>query len=227
MGNRLYHTEKVSQMHGRDLPQLSRQHELFLRREFRIVLLERLGVAHGDKVRFGVAVAAGDSIEESLLQFLTKEIRCVAVGVVGVADSPGTRDYKSALAVERDVPANQEAARAHFGGNSHGMVEQNFAVSFALVIGTDADGPEGHHADFASVIGVDVRPRVHHVPDDFAVHFQHEREFRHKVGLAPVAVQHVMLGASGTVNVPEGFAGKVFDGLKVARLFRADSVIFH
>lgn len=107
------------------------------------------------------------------------------------------------------------------------MVEQCFPVSLALVVGADADGPEGHHADFASVVGVDVRPRVHHVPDDFAVHFQHEREFRHKVGLAPVAVQHVMLGASGTVHVPEGFAGKVFDGLKVARLFRADGVIFH
>ena len=36
--------------------------------------------------------------------------------------------------------------------------------------------------------------------------------------------QHVMLSASGTVHVPEGFAGKVFDGLKVARLFRADGV---
>ena len=68
---------------------------------------------------------------------------------------------------------------------------------------------------------------VHHVPDDFAVHFQHEREFRHKVGFAPIAVQHVMLGASGTVHVPEGFAGKVFDGLKVARFFRAHGVIFH
>ena len=107
------------------------------------------------------------------------------------------------------------------------MVEQNFAVAFALVVGANADWPEGHHADFAPVVGVDVRPRVHHVPDDFAVHFQHEREFRHKVGLAPVAVQHVMLGASGTVHVPKGFAGKVFDGLKVARLFRADGVIFH
>lgn len=192
------------------------QHEFFLRREFRVVLLERFGVAHGDKVRFGVAVAAGDSVEEPFLQFLAEEVRYVAFGVVGVADSLAACDYKAALAVERDVPANQEAARAHLGGNAHGMVEQGFPVSLALIVGADADGPEGHHADFASVVGVDVRPRVHHVPDDFAVHFQHEREFRHKVGLAPVAVQHVMLGASGTVHVPEGFAGKVFDGLKVA-----------
>ena len=59
------------------LEQLPRQFELFLRREFRVVLLERLGVAHGDKVRFGV---------------------------VGVADSPGARDHEAALAVERDVP---------------------------------------------------------------------------------------------------------------------------
>ena len=199
-----------------DRLELPGQHELFLQREFRVVLLERLGVAHGDKVRFGVAVAAGDSVEESFLQFLAEKVRRVAVGVVGVADSPGARDHKAALAVERDVPANQEAARAHLGGDSHGMVQQSFAVAFALVVRADADGPEGHHADFASVVGVDVRPRVHHVPDDFAVHFQHEREFRHKVGLAPVAVQHVMLGASGTVHVPEGFAGKVFDGLKVA-----------
>ena len=161
------------------------------------------------------------------MQFLAEEVRRVAVGVVGIANSPGARDLKAALAVERDVPANQQAARAHLGGNSRGMVQQNFAITFALVVGADADGPESHHADFAPVVGVDVRPRVHHVPDDFAVHFQHEREFRHKVGLAPVAVQHVMLGASGTVHVPEGFAGKVFDGLKVARLFRADGVIFH
>ena len=90
------------------------------------------------------------------------------------------------------------------------MVEQNFAVAFALVVGANTDGPEGHHADFASVVSGDMRPRVHHVSDDFAVHFQHEREFRHKVGLAPVAVQHVMLGASGSVHVPEGFAGKDF-----------------
>lgn len=108
---------------------MSGQHELFLRREFRVVLLERLGVAHGDKVRFGIAVAAGDSVEEPFLQFLAEEVRRVAFGVVGIANSPGARDHKAALAVERDVPANQEAARAHLGGNSHGMVEQCFPVS--------------------------------------------------------------------------------------------------
>jgi hypothetical protein len=36
-----------------------------------------------------------------------------------------------------------------------------------------------------------------------------------------------MLGASGAVNVPERFAGKVFNDFKIARLFRADGVIFH
>ena len=64
------------------LEQLPRQFELFLRREFRVVLLKCVGVAHGDKVRFGVAVAAGDSIEESFLQFLAEEVRRVAFGGV-------------------------------------------------------------------------------------------------------------------------------------------------
>ena len=152
------------------------------------------------------------------MQFFAEEVGCVTFGVVGIADSPGARDHKAALAVERDVPTNQQTTCTHFSGELHGMVEQNFAVTFALVVGADADGPEGHHADFAPVIGIDVRPRVHHVPDDFAVHFQHEREFRHKVGLAPVAMQYVMLSTSGAVNVPESFAGKVFNDFKVVRM---------
>ncbi len=60
------------------LEQLPRQFELFLRREFRVVLLERLGVAHGDKVRFRIAVAAGDSVEEPFMQFLAEEVGRVA-----------------------------------------------------------------------------------------------------------------------------------------------------
>ena len=78
--------------------ELPGQHELFLRRESHVVLLERLEVAHGDKVRFGVAVTAGDSVEEPFLQFLAEEVRRVAFGVVGIANSPGACDHKVGLA---------------------------------------------------------------------------------------------------------------------------------
>lgn len=89
------------------LEQLPRQFELFLRREFRIVLLERLGVAHGDKVRFGVAVAAGDSVEEPFLQFLAEEVGRVAVGGVRGQSPLGERVAKNAARrLERggDIP---------------------------------------------------------------------------------------------------------------------------
>ena len=39
--------------------------------------------------------------------------------------------------------------------------------------------------------------------DDFIIFFHHEIKFRDKVGVVPVLVEHIMLGASGTIDVPE------------------------
>ena len=207
------------------LEQLSGQLEFFFRREFRVELLECFGVLVCDKVTFWVVVRTGDSVQEAVVQFLAQEVG--GFRVVGVADSLGECGHEAALAVEIDVAHDEQAAGSHLFREFHGMVQENFPVAFPFEIGANADGPEGHHPDFATVIGIDVRPCVHHVPDDFTFDFQDERKFRDEIGIVPVAVKHIMLGAAGTVDVPECFAGEVFDCFKIARLFRADGVIFH
>ena len=58
--------------------------------------------------------------------------------------------------------------------------------------------------------------------DDPATFLHHEIKFRDEVRVAPILVQHIMLRAPGTINVPEGFTGKVFDGTVIGRGFEPD-----
>ena len=60
------------------------------------------------------------------------------------------------------------------------------------------------------------------MPDNPPVLLHHEVKLRDEIWVAPELVQHIMFRASGAINVPEGFAGKVFDGAIVGRGFESD-----
>jgi hypothetical protein len=54
---------------------------------------------------------------------------------------------------------------------------------------------------------------------NLAVLFHHEVELWDKVGIAPVPVEHIVLGAAGTIDVPESLAGEVLYLTVILRLF--------
>ena len=60
------------------------------------------------------------------------------------------------------------------------------------------------------------------MPDNPPVLLHHEVKLRDEIWVAPELVQHIMLRASGTIDVPEGFTGKVFDGTVIGRGFESD-----
>ena len=62
-------------------------------------------------------------------------------------------------------------------------------------------------------------PREHDVAYNPAAFFHDEIELGDKIGIAAVLVQHIMLGATWTINVPEGLTGEILHLTEILGLF--------
>ena len=121
--------------------------------------------------------------------------------------------------VKIDVSLHTKQAYAHCFGLFKRIIQEFQAISFAFVVGGDADGAEGPRRKSRSVVKDDFCFRKHHMADDLAILFHHEIQFRNKVGVISISVEHIMLGASGTIDVPERLACEVFHLAIVLWLF--------
>ena len=102
------------------------------------------------------------------------------------------------------------------------MFQQPEPVSPALIVRMDADGAEGP-GGFPSAVRQDqFGLGKHHMADQAPVLFHHEIQFRDEVGVAAIAVQYIMLRASGAIDIPEGLPGEFFHGAVVGRRFKSD-----
>ena len=87
----------------------------------------------------------------------------------------------------------------------------------------DADGAEGPGWEHGSFVKDDFRFREHHMPDDLTVFLHHEIQAVDEVRVVPVLVEDIMLGAARAIDIPKGFAGKVFHRAIVLGLFQSDN----
>ena len=126
------------------------------------------------------------------------------------------------MAVEVDVALHAQQAEAHRLGFPKGMVQQLQPVALALVVGMYADGPESPRGEHRPVIQHNLSFGKHHMPDYPAVFLHHQVQLRDKVGIAAVAVQHIVLGASGTIDVPESLARQVLHLAVVVGLLQSN-----
>ena len=83
------------------------------------------------------------------------------------------------------------------------------AVTFALVVGMDADGTESPGWEKRAIQLHDSRFGKHHMSDDFFVFFHHEIEFGNEVRIISVLIEHKMLLAPRTIYIPKCLAGEV------------------
>ena len=86
----------------------------------------------------------------------------------------------------------------------------------------NAEGPERHDGQDAACIGLDRGMYIHHVPDEPAVHFQHQIELRHKVRPIAERLQDKMFQATGAIDVPKRLARKQLRRRVVGRGFAPD-----
>ena len=120
------------------------------------------------------------------------------------------------VAVEVDVALHTYKAYPLLLRLSEGVCQQFQTLAVALAFGKDAYRSESPRRDAASVGKYQFRLREHNVPQDTAVLLHNEVKFFYEVRVVTILVQHEMLGAAGTVYVPEGFSGKV---LHLAEIF--------
>ena len=112
--------------------------------------------------------------------------------------------------VEIYVPFHKDGSEAHLLCLAEGIFQQGQPIALALVVRGDADGAEGQYRDDSAVIGENLRLGEHHVAHKDSVGLHHEIQLGDKVGIAAVAVKYIVLGATGPIDIPEGFSGKVF-----------------
>jgi hypothetical protein len=62
-------------------------------------------------------------------------------------------------------------------------------------------------------------PREHDVAYNPAILFHHQVLFGDKVGIAAVLVEHVMLGATRTIDIPKSLTGEVLHLTVILGLF--------
>ena len=88
-----------------------------------------------------------------------------------------------------------------------------------LVIGVDANGSEGPRGLVCAIVENEFSLGEHDVAYDAPVLFHHEVELGDEVGVVSELVEHEMLGASRTIDVPEGFAREILHLTVIAGLF--------
>ena len=68
---------------------------------------------------------------------------------------------------------------------------------------------------------------IHNMTDYLAVQFHYKVKLPNEVRTVTELVQHIMLQASGTVDVPERLTGQVFNCAVVGWGFVANDIVLH
>lgn len=64
---------------------------------------------------------------------------------------------------------------------------------------------------------------IYDLTDQLPVLFQDQIQFRHKIRIRPVAMEHIMLHTPGPVYIPERLPGQVFYGTVFVLFFSANN----
>ena len=175
---------------------------------------------------------SANAVEVSVVQFLGEEegvVRPFRQSMVPDAKIPGVGE--SALSVEGNVSFETYGAESHFCGPVEDEVEECLAIALAFEVGMDAYGTEGQNGQCAAVVHADFGMHADGLSDEsfrFPFADGHDKvEFGNEGRVGAQAMQDVMFEASGTVDVPEGFADEVLHVVAFLGTFVSDGVCFH
>ena len=132
------------------------------------------------------------------------------------------RQVEAGMLVKVDFALHTEEAYAQLAGFAEGVLQKAQPLAVALEFRKDADGTEGPGRLAAAVVQHELCLREHHVTHDAAILLHHEVQLRDEIRVAAILVQHEMLGASGTVDVPESLAGQNLHLAVIFRSFESD-----
>ena len=136
-----------------------------------------------------------------------------------VMDTQFAGQIESRMAIENDIAFHTQEANAHFTGLIYGVIQQFKAIALALIVGMDADGAECPRRTVRAVVEDKFGLGKHDVAHDASVLLHHQIELGDEIGIAAVLVEHVMLGATRTIDVPESLTGKVLHLTVISGLF--------
>ena len=131
-------------------------------------------------------------------------------------------ESESGMSVKTDIPFHAEKTDTPLTRLFERIVQQFQPITLAFEIGMDADWAESPGGNAAAILQQQLRLRKHDVSDDASILFHYKIQFWNKVGVVSESVEHKMLRASRTINVPERFAGEVFNIAVVLWLLQSD-----
>lgn len=199
-----------------------------------LLLLRREGGVeglHGGRVLAAVGGGGGDIHPRLAVQHTGDQLGYQEGGGVvpfhHEADVLLLTAHESAADVVAGVAEVDVDVVAHFLGDLKGMLDEELTQLQALVLGGHAEGPEGQDLFTVAVAVLQPGLGVHDIADDLPVPLQHEGQLGDEVGVGAHHMDVVMLVRAGLVDIPEGLAGQLLHGAKVAGGLETDDDVFH
>ena len=126
-------------------------------------------------------------------------------------------EVEACVLVELDVSFHLQKTNTHILGFLYRILQQFQAVALALVVGMNTDGTESPRRVGRSIVKHNLCFRKHHMSDNLTrrlvltiVFLHHKVQLWDEVGIRPILIEHVMLSASRTIDVPECLTRQVF-----------------
>ena len=137
-------------------------------------------------------------------------------------DTKAASKRETGVLVKIDISFHTEESHTHFPGLPQRIKQEFESVTFALIFGMDADGAERPGGLARTVRQHQFRLGEHNVANQSVLLLHYKVKLRNEVRVVPVAMQHKVFCASGTINIPESLAGEDLNRTAFFRSFKSD-----
>ena len=139
-----------------------------------------------------------------------------------VMDAEPACQRETDVLVKVDVALHAEEAHPFFPGPLQRILQETESVALPLIVGMDADRTEGPGGFARTVRKHQFGLGEHHMADDLPVFLHHEIQFRDKVRVIAILIQHIMLRASGAIDIPKSLPREILHFAVIGRCFKSD-----
>ena len=204
---------------------LSGKPQLLLRYEG-LIKLFHIGIVH--IIAFRSLIDTGYSLKVARNKFPAEKeriIRALWQIVVSYPELPGI--IESALAVEADVPLEQNRTVSEGLRLLQGLIQDSFSVALALQLRSNADRTHGKNGNIVAVICIDDSFHEHVLPYQPSVLLHDEVQFLNECRVIAEHMNDIVLAAPRPVHIPEGLPDQVLNCPVILRFLVSNREFFH
>ena len=202
------------------LRQLSWLECFSLLREGGFVSLECFRILVCHEIALGRAISSLTIAPIARYQFLSEEVRNLGIArLCMIVNIYLAGKVEACVTVELDISFHLQKTYAHLLGLFYRILQQFQTIALTLVVGMNADGTESPRREHRSIVKRNLCFGKHHMADNYSIFLHHKVEFRDEIGVCSILIEHVMLCASRTIDIPECLSRKVFHLTIIFRSF--------